>query len=226
MYINIDKRNGSVIEITAYRVPGKKHPKQDRVCIGKMDKDGKFIPNKFYIERTKKEELESKVAELQAQLDSTSKEAKKKGKEPGALSTVVSSVSGKKKTGLMYALDHIATNEGFDTALLAQFGEKLAKKILSLSYYVLATKNEALDDFSFFDMSHVHPCGSDISSSESSAILASVQAEHVNGFFNAIRKTGHSRGKEDHFCAFDGTNADTGKMPILHFNISTSPCIC
>ena len=205
MFIYTGKKTGSVLEITAYRVPGEKNPRQRKVCIGKRDKDGKFIPNKFYIERTKKEELESRVAELQAQLDSTSTEVKKKGKEVKALSGVVSSVSGKKKTGLTYALDHIATVEGFVSALYAIFGEKRAKQILSISYYVLATKNEALDDFSFFDMSHVHPCGSDISSSESSAILASVQAEHVNGFFKAIRKKGPSRSKEDHFCAFDGT---------------------
>ncbi len=205
MFPYTDKKTGAVFEITAYRVSGEKNPKQHKVCIGKRDKDGKFIPNKFYIERTKKEELESKVAELQAQLDSTSKEAKKNDKEVKALSTVISSVSGKKKTGLTYALDHIATVEGFVSALYAVFGEKLANKILSLSYYVLVTKNGALDDFSFFDMSHVHPCGSDISSSESSAILASIQAEHVNGFFKAIRKTGPSRGGEDHFCAFDGS---------------------
>ena len=205
MFINVDKRNGIVMEITGYRVPGCPNPKQRKVCIGKMDADGTFIPNKFFIERTKKEELEAKVAELEAKVSLTAREAKKKGKEMEALTTIVSSVSGKKKAGLTHALDHIATVEGFDMALLVLFGEDLARKILSLSYYVLATKNEALDDFCYFDASHVHPYGSDISSSESSAILASIQAEHIHEFFKAIRNAGPSRSREDHFCAFDGT---------------------
>jgi len=205
MFKSIDKRNGAVMEITSYRVPGEKQPKQDKVYIGKLDKDGVFVPNKFFLERSKKEELQAEVEKLQKDLDDKSKGEKKQKMKAKALSTVVSSVSGKKKTGLTYALGHIATNEGFDTALLAQFGDKLAKKILSLVYYVLATKNEALDDFCYFDMSHVHPCGSDIISSESSAILASIKAEHINGFFKAIRNAGPSRGGEDHFCAFDGT---------------------
>jgi len=205
MYTSIDKRNGAVMEISSYRVPGGKYPLQKKAYIGKLDKDGKFIPNKFYLERTKKEELQAELEKVQKELDEKSKGEERQEKQVKALTKVVSSVSGKKKTGLTYALDHIATVEGFVSALYAVFGEKLAEKILSLSYYVLVTKNGALDDFSFFDLSHVHPCGSDISSSESSAILASVHAEQVNGFFKAIRKTGPSRGGGDHFCAFDGT---------------------
>ena len=205
MYISIDKRNGSVMEITGYRVPGEKHPKQDKVYIGKMNDQGEFVPNKLFIERSKKEELQVEVGKLQEELDDMKKGIKKQKKEVKALSTVISSVSGKKKTGLTHALGHIATTEGFVSALFALFGEKLANQILSLSFYVLATKNEALDDFCYFDASHVHPYGSDISSSESSAILASIKAEHVHEFFKAIRNAGSSRSKEEHFCAFDGT---------------------
>jgi transposase len=205
MFINVDKRNGIVMEITGYRVPGCPSPKQRKVCIGKMDENGVFVPNKFYLERAKKEELQAELEKLQEELDGMKKGERKQKREVQALTEVVTSVSGKKKAGLTHALDHIAAAEGFVSALCAVFGEKLAGKILSLSYYLLATRNGALDDFSFFDLSHVHPCGCDISSSESSAILASITGEQVNAFFKAIRKTGPSGGGEDHFCAFDGT---------------------
>ena len=226
MYISIDKRNGSVMEITGYRVPGEKNPKQHKVYIGKMNEQGEFVPNKLFIERSKKEELQVEVGKLQEELDDMKKGIKKQKKEVKALSTVISSVSGKKKTGLTHVLGHIATTEGFVSALFALFGEKLANQILSLSYYVLVTKNEALDDFCYFDASHEHPYGADISSSESSAILASIKAEHVQEFFKAIRNAGPSRSKEDHFCAFDGTYTDTLKIPTRYSTLSTSLCWC
>ncbi len=205
MFLYTDKRNGIVLEITAYRVPGQKNPKQQKVCIGKMDSEGVFQPNKYFIERTKKEELEAEMKNLQNKLAGSTKESKKKAKEVETLTAVVSSVSGKKKAGLTYALEHIAVGEGFTPALFSLFGEKAANQILSLAYYVLATKNDALDDFTYFDVSHRHPYGEDISSSDSSSLLASITAEQVNGFFKAIRKTVPNRTKEDYFCAFDGT---------------------
>jgi len=73
MYISIDKRNGSVMEITGYRVPGEKHPKQDKVYIGKMNDQGEFVPNKLFIERSKKEELQAEVGKLQKELDDMKK---------------------------------------------------------------------------------------------------------------------------------------------------------
>jgi len=205
MFKSIDKRNGAVMEITSYRVPGEKQPRQSKVYIGKLDKDGVFVPNKLFIERSKKEEFQAEVERLQGELDDMAKGEKKHKKEMKTLTKVITSVSGKKKTGLTYALQHISTVEGFVSALFALFGEKKADQILSLSYYVLVTKNEALDDFWDFDMSHVHPCGREISSSESSAILASITEEHVNEFFKILRKANPTRSKEDHFCAFDGT---------------------
>ena len=77
MFINVDKRNGIVMEITGYRVPGQKNPKQKKVCIGKMDSEGVFQPNKYFIERTKKEELETEVKNLQSKLAGSTKETKK-----------------------------------------------------------------------------------------------------------------------------------------------------
>ena len=205
MYLHTDKRSRLVMEITSYRVPGGKYPLQKKIYIGKVDEDGVFVPNKFFIERSKKEELQGEVARLQGELDDLAKGEKKHKKEVKALTKVVTSVSGKKKAGLTHALQHIATVEGFVAALYALFGDKKADQILSLSYYVLVTKNEALDDFWDFDLSHVHPCGSEISSSESSAILASITEEHVNEFYKIIRKANPTRSKEEHFCAFDGT---------------------
>jgi aryl-alcohol dehydrogenase-like predicted oxidoreductase len=67
-----------------------------------MNEDGVFVPNKFYLERKQKKEVQ-------------------------ALTEVVTSVSGKKKAGLTYALDHIAASEGFAAALTARFGDKMAK---------------------------------------------------------------------------------------------------
>lgn len=205
MYINIDKRNGAVSEVTSYREPGCSYPKQKRVYIGKMDDQDTFIPNALFIERSKKEELQAEVEKLQKELTGKNQGMKKQKNEVADLTSVVSSVSGKKKAGLTHALDHLAASEGFTEALESVFGGILAKKILSLSFYILATKNAALDDFSYFDVSHEHPYGQDISSSESSAILAAIQSEHVHEFFKAIRKKGNAGRGKDYFCAFDGT---------------------
>ena len=220
MYISIDKRNNTVMEITSYRVPGGKYPLQHKVYIGKMNDQGEFVPNKLFIERSKKEEFQAEVKKLQKELDGMKKGIKKQKKEVKALTSVVSSVSGKKKTGLTHALGHIATTEGFVSALFDLFGEKLANQILSLSFYVLVTKNEALDDFCYFDASHEHPYGSDISSSESSAILASITAEHVQEFFKAIRHAGPSRSKEEHFCAVDGSAFSSYSNDLSEVEIS------
>ena len=91
MFLYTDKRNGIVLEITAYRVPGQKNPKQKKVCIGKMDSEGVFQPNRYFIERTKKEELESEMKNLQSKLAGSTKETKKKAKEVETLNAVVSS---------------------------------------------------------------------------------------------------------------------------------------
>ncbi|HKM06556.1 MAG TPA: hypothetical protein VJ869_06160 [Sphaerochaeta sp.] len=189
MYLHTDKRSTLVMEITSYRVPCGKYPLQDKVYIGRMDENGVFVPNKFFIERSKKEDLEAEVSRLQGELDDLAKGNKKQSKEVKALTEVVTSVSGKKKSGLTHALHHTATTEGFVAALYTLFGDKKADLILSLSSYVLVTKNEVLDDFWDFDLSHVPPCGRDISSSESSAILASITEEHVNEFFKWLRTT-------------------------------------
>ena len=220
MFRSIDKRNGAVMEITGYRVPGEKQPRQHKIYIGKMNEEGVFVPNKLFIERSKKEELQIEVEKLQKELDDKKKGIKTEKKEVKDLTTVVSSVSGKKKTGLTHVLSHIATTEGFVSALFTLFGEKLANQILSLSFYVLATKNEALDDFCYFDNSHEHPYGSDISSSESSTILASIKAEHVHEFFKKIRNSGPSRSKETHFCAFDGTAFSSYSKDLSEVEVS------
>lgn len=113
MYLHTDKRSGLVMEITSYRVPGGKYPLQKKVYIGKVDEDGVFVPNKFFIERSKKEELQGEVTRLQQELDDLAKGEKKHKKEVKALTKVVTSVSGKKKAGLTHALHHIASAEGF-----------------------------------------------------------------------------------------------------------------
>lgn len=117
MYINIDKRNGAVAEVTSYREPGCKYPKQRKVYIGKMDEQGAFVPNKFFIERSRKEELQAEVEKLQKELDGMDRGIRKQQKEMQTLSSVVCSVSGKKKAGLTHALGHIAETEGFVQAL-------------------------------------------------------------------------------------------------------------
>ncbi len=86
MYIHIDKRNGAVMEITSYRVPGGKYPKQHTVYIGKMDENGTFVPNRFFIERSRKEELQAEVEKLQAEVEKLQKELddKKQGMGSGS----------------------------------------------------------------------------------------------------------------------------------------------
>jgi hypothetical protein len=68
MFISVDKRNGGVMEITAYRVSGEKYPKQIRVYIGKIGLDGEFKPNRLFIDRTKVEELDAEIKKIQESL--------------------------------------------------------------------------------------------------------------------------------------------------------------
>ena len=81
MFKSIDKRNGAVMEITSYRVPGEKQPRQRKVYIGKMDEDGVFVPNKFYLERAKKEGLQAELEKLQEELDGMKKGERKQKRD-------------------------------------------------------------------------------------------------------------------------------------------------
>jgi len=221
MFIHVDKRNGTVMEITGYRVPGRPNPKQHKVCVGKMDANGVFMPNRFFIERTKVEELQMRIQELEEEVRGTRKENKSIQKEAKELTEVVTSVSGKRKAGLTYALDAISATEGFDTALKHVFGDIVAKQILSLAYYLISSRCGALDDFCYYDLASIHPYGKNISSPESSNILAAIKPEAINNFFKEIREVHPFPAGKDCFCAFDGTafssySKDLSEVEVSH----------
>ncbi|MGN1190160.1 MAG: AAA family ATPase, partial [Candidatus Ornithospirochaeta sp.] len=76
MFIYTDKK-GYVFEITSFRGKdenGKSIVKKNRVSIGKMDENGEFRPNAFYVERAKKENLEKELESVRKNLKLEMKE--------------------------------------------------------------------------------------------------------------------------------------------------------
>lgn len=231
MYLYTEK-SGCVMEITSYRVPGEKNPRSRRKCIGKRLEDGTFVPNAYYEERTKKELAEKKVSELESALR---KYLGEEAKEVSHERKISEAVSTRKKNGSTYALEQIAGKTGMTEALKETFGQDKCMEILSVVMYMILTGCDSMDEFSYFDMSHVHPCGKDISSSESSRLFSSVTETEITKFFrNMDERQSHTGPKGNGYYSFDSTaissfseNLDAvevskGKQDpdLMHFSIA------
>ena len=235
MYLYTEQ-SGCVMEITSYRVKGEKNPKSKRKCIGKILEDGSFQPNAYYEERTKKELAEQKVSELEAALKKLmgEKGVEDAGGKSGE-NKIADAVSSRKKSGATYALGKIADGTGVTEALEEVFGEERSREILSVAMYMTLTGCDSMDEFSYFDASHVHPYGKDISSPESSRLFASVTEAEVTKFFRGLDSIQSKAGRKGNgYYSFDSTavssfseNIDAvevskGKQDpdLMHFSIA------
>lgn len=204
MFRYVDKK-GCVFERRSYRVPGEKYPKAETRCIGKMI-NGEFCPNAYFSERTAKEDLEKKLAEVKEQFEKLTKEVKKEAKEEKKTEEIASAaVSSRKKEGATYAIEKIAEQEHIQEALVETFGEEDTAKILTIMQYIIITESSAFDDFNYFHESHTHKHNREISSSEFSRFLSRITEEKVNMFYRNLDKLIPKKGKSDVYCSFDST---------------------
>lgn len=156
--IHIKGANGTVYlyEDRSYRDKERGYSTHDRRCIGKLDKDGKPVYNKYYLSRQKMQNLERQVSQIDA-VSTTTLVGQRKVLEAEV-----------RKTGVRKALD-------------AAFGKVAGDKLLALSYYLicrgkaLSRSTQWLEDRGFGELG--------LSSQRISDLLGSIDDDRVNAFF-------------------------------------------
>lgn len=216
MHLIVDSR-GYVSESISYRVKGEKYPKSKRVNIGKMV-NGEFKENAFCRARKAEKELEEikeELRKMQAAADKGEKEEKKAEK------AVEKSVSSRMKEGMTYAFEKIAEKEGIKDALVETFDEDTADKIMSTAEYFLITECEPVDNFVYFDDSHNHIHGENISSCDFSRLFGSITEEKTDKFFMNLNKKNPRVGRnEDTYHSFDATAISSYSDDISDVEVS------
>lgn len=206
MFIFVDKNN-CVFERTSYRVPGEKHPRARKVCIGKREADGTFVGNRYYNERCAREIAEEKISELENKVkEFQAKDNKKYIPAERTKEIAKEVVSSRKKAGLTYAIESIADKIGINASLKKQFGDEKANIILSLIQYMIVSKSAAMDDFTFFDADHTHTLGNTISSPTISRLFTSIKEEDITKFFKYLNtEAPKEKKKRPYYSSFDST---------------------
>ena len=206
MFIFVDKNN-CVFERTSYRVPGEKHPRARKVCIGKKNPDGSFTGNSYYIERCAKEKAEKKISELEEKVkEFEGIVASEEKKDKAETKLAVEAVSTRKKSGLTYAIESIMDKLSIFATLEEVLGKDKAEIITSLIQFMIVTKSGAMDDFSFFDADHTHCCEHDISSPAISRLFSSISEDLITDFFKKLhKKAPKDMTRGAHYASFDST---------------------
>ena len=136
----------------------KKQNRHNREYIGKLDKDGAFVPNK------KHKHSQSKP-------------------EKSEMATGNLSIAERKYCGATILLDFIARDSGLEDDLYTAFGVRVAQKILSLAYFLTLENESSMYRFEKFAKTHDHPHGKVIASQRISEIFSSIsEAEKVTFF--------------------------------------------
>ncbi len=172
-----NKTNGVtyVYESENYWDKQKKQSRSKRVCVGKLDDKGQFVPSK----RIANQEA------LSAQV--TLKE------------TVCADARYHRSFyGATFLLDQIGEKLGLTDDLKRCFPHTW-KSLLSVVYYLVLEDNASLMRFEKWGQLHKHPFGNDISSQRSSELFQSIGDEARNHFFSLQGK----RRAENEFWAYD-----------------------
>ena len=157
VYVN-NKKNGTtyVYEATNYWDKEKKQSRSTRICIGKLDGDGKLI-------RSKRLSESGEVLPL------------KRGPVPAIHAT--RSFYG--ATYLFTALgDKLAVTKDLKTCFPDSY-----KQLLSIAYYLILEDRNPLSRFPKWDRTHKHPYGKNIVSQRSSELFSSITEESKEQFF-------------------------------------------
>ena len=136
----------------------KKQNRHKREYIGKLDKDGAFIPNKNYKHNQSKP-------------------------EKSVIDTGDLSIAERKYCGATILLDFIGNDSGLTDDLNTAFGVSAAQKILSLAYFLTLENESSMYRFEKFAKTHDHPHEKVIASQRISEIFASISEAEKVAFF-------------------------------------------
>lgn len=152
------KGTNYVYEDYPYWDTAKKQVRHKRVYIGKLDKDGVFLPNKAY-------QAQEKLQEVQAKAETASPKP--------ALRVYC---------GATHLLDAIAKRSGIIDDLKTAFPEDYLK-LLSLAYYLVLESDSPMYRFSKWAHNHSHPLGEDIPDQRISELFSSISENAKMMFF-------------------------------------------
>lgn len=186
--VQIIQDTSYVYEDFPYWDTDKKQTRHKREYIGKLDENGKFVPNKAYAARLKLEEME------------------KKGAVPKS-----DRPASRNYFGATYLLDAIGEFTGVTADLKASFPEDY-QKIQSLAYYLILETECPMYRFSKWAGNHDHPLGQDFPSQRISELFDSISEEAKMSFF----KKQTQRRSEKEYLAYDTTSISSYSELITH----------
>lgn len=103
--------------------------------------------------------------------------------------------------GATWLLDQIGEKLGLVNDLRSCFPDNY-RRLLSIVYFLILGDNRAMMYFNYWSANHVHPCGEDISSQDSSRLFASISEENIRDFARLQGK----RRLEKEYWAYDSTS--------------------
>ena len=103
--------------------------------------------------------------------------------------------------GATWLLDKIGEKLGLADDLRTCFPDD-CRRLLSIAYFLILGDNRALMYFKYWSDNHVHPCGEEISSQDSSRLFASITEKGIRNFARLQGK----RRLEKEYWAYDSTS--------------------
>lgn len=103
--------------------------------------------------------------------------------------------------GATWLLDKIGEKLGLADDLRTCFPDD-CRRLLSIAYFLILCDNRALMYFKYWSDNHVHPCGEEISSQDSSRLFASITEKGIRNFARLQGK----RRLEKEYWAYDSTS--------------------
>jgi len=153
-----NKKNGItyVYESTNYWDKAKQQSRSKRICVGKLDDDGKLIASK-------------RLSQPQVALPI----------KPGPIPATQLKHSF---YGATYLFDSMGEVLGITADLKTCFPLQY-RQILSIAYFLILEDRNPLSRFPKWDRTHMHPFGKNISSQRSSELFSSITEEGKEHFF-------------------------------------------
>ncbi len=185
-----------IFERTSFRIPKDSKVHQKRLYLGKLDKDGQFIPNKQY--RALSDEHKQRLA-----LKPKTAVQNSRGRTPA------SAVFTRSFYGATYLFDQLSDQLGVTADLKVYFPDTW-KQLLSIAWYLILEERNPLSRFPKWSKTHRHPYGEDISSPRSSDLFASIDEDRIQKFFSSQVK----RRLETEYLAYDSTSLSTYSKAI------------
>jgi len=165
----------------------KKQTRHSREYIGKLDADDRFIPNKQYLNRQETKELSDNVVCARCASN---------------LKKFPSSTVSRSFFGATHLLDCIGERTNLSRDLEKVFDKEIARKIMSLAYFLVLENESSMYRFEKFAKTHHHPCGQVISSQRISDLFANITEAQKISFF----KLRSARCLKEEYLAYDTTS--------------------